>query len=668
MKQLIVKIFTLYLFAAFVLIIPVPGAQGSARSSDIVVRSSDIVVRSPEIKCSIENSFAAVKVSFEMENTGSSDGETDFPIEIPDDAFLTNLTIAYNGTNFYGVVKEDEEAQQEYEEAVESGKSAIKIEKNSVTSFSMTLNLLEKKPIQISYTYHQFLVKELGGFTKSIEPALLLPSDTSTDISVRFEVSSPSMITSAMIESPDGWDISYHGTMSFDTSGTVTSSDIADEIKLNYETETTDTDGLMQFHRGQEVTYFVHTFAPGMDRLGNKPLEKDIVFIVDKSGSMSGDKMTQTKEAFKLIINELSSEYDRFNIISFSSGFDVWKTELQAPGNETIEAAVSYINGLEASGGTNIYESLEAGLDTFDNDTSRMKIIVFLTDGDPTTGEIQAPNAICSSIYEDNKVSKVSMFSLGVGDDMKFEFLEKLSFMNYARAYRIDDEIDISEQIAHFYDTISTPLIYRLNLVYENADSVYQRYSPYLFEGQEHCVLGQIIDTQEPVEFRGTGITMNGTTSFRGDFTTRTDEKPYIAQLWAFMHIRWCEEKMLMEGDEDAYRDEIIHTAIQFQIVTEYTTMIVVAEEDPEEKDQEKKDEDTGQVLPGDDDTDDVGGSGQFNNDLDDGGSNKFADDDDEAPAPEDGNSEKRSPVSITVLFTALIIVVAILKFRRHRK
>ena len=399
------------------------------------------------------------------------------------------------------------------------------------------------------------------------------------------------------------------------------------------------------------------------------PLSKDIVFIVDTSGSMSGDKMTQTKEAFRVIMNELSSENDRFNIVSFSSDLDIWKTELQVPGNETVQAAVKYIDGLESGGGTNIYESLEAGLEIFDNDTSRMKIIVFLTDGNPTAGDYQAPPVITSKIYEKNSV-KVSVFSLGVGYDMDFDFLKQLSYVNYARAYQIDDATDISEQIAHFYDTISTPLIYRLNLLYNNTESIFHRHAPYMFEGQEHCVVGRVSDPGKAVKFSGTGITVNSTTSFTGSFALGEDENPFIARLWAFMRIRWCEEKMLMEGDEGAYKDEIIHTAIQYQIVTEYTTMIVVADKDPEEKENEVKDEHTEEVLPGDDDTDDIGGNGQFNNNLDEGGSNKFADDDDDSGAPESDKKPQKeaSPVSITVLFTALIVVLAILNFRRHRK
>ena len=623
MKRLVATICTLYLFTALTLIIPIPGVQGS-------VRSSDLDIRSPEIECSIDNSFAAVKASFEMENTGSADREMDFPIAIPDDAFLTNLTIAYNDMYYYGIVKEAEEAQQEYEEAVEEGKTAIKLEKISVTDFSMTINLEPDKPMEISFVYHQFLVKELGGYQIAVIPGDLLPRDTKTDISVSFSVRSQSAITNAVVENLGDDKIDYDSISAFTSGGNVDASSINQDIIVTYQTADTDTGGLMQFHNEGEVTYFLHTFAPGMEQLGDEPLKKDIVFVVDCSGSMDGDKMYQTKEAFDVIVDQLSAENDRFNIISFSSGCDLWETELKTPNSTTIASAKNYIDNLVADGGTNIIDSLEKGLELFEDNTTEMKIIVFLTDGNPTAGTIQAPLAICTSVYGEN-TNKISIFSLGVGYDMDFDFLKRLSFMNYARAYRIDDKTDMSEQIAHFYDTISTPLIYRLNMQYENADNVYHRHAPYLFEGQEHCVLGKVIDKNKDVKFSGTGVMVNASVSLRGSFTPVMEENSFISQLWAFMHIRWCEEKMLMEDDKEIYKEELINTAVLFQIVTDHTTMILVADkeyEEPEEEEpvEESHDdwEDYNYDPPpsGNQDSYNTGGSTKYDDDDNGGGSN----------------------------------------------
>jgi len=681
-------------------------------------QGSGITVDSPSIKIEVDNSFVRVTTSLSLTNNGQEDSEYTYKISIPDDAFLTNLTAVMNGSKYYGQVKEDEQAQQEYDDAKEAGKSAIKIVKYSTTSFSMTLNLLPGKPMDISFRYNQFLVKELGGFDLAITPADLLPSGTNSDILVDFTVNSNTMITSAKVENLGNGDIEYDGITSVSSSASVPPSDISNEILLKYETMDTSTDGLMEFHSDGEMTYFVHTFAPGMDQLGSRAVDKDIVFIVDRSGSMgSGNKMTQTKDAFELIVDRLSSETDRFNIISFSSGYELWKTDLQVPGTDSIADAKTWINNLGASGGTNIIESLEKGLDILDGDSPRMKIIVFLTDGNPTAGEIQTPEAICTTIKEKNSAKKVSIFSLGVGYDMDFQFLKKLSFQNYARAYRIDDNMDISEQISHFYDTISTPLIYRLNMNYNNAANVYQRQAPYMFKGQEHLVLGKVIGVQKDVKFSGTGITVNGTTTFSGEFAPTSDKNEYIAQLWAFMHIRWCEEQMVMDethqqqgnntGDSK-WKDEITNTAIKYQIVTDYTTMIVVVEEEAKEEDVDDDPEDDTEdvsniVPPADekavsDDTAEPGGYGgsgssDLSGDPRDQESSKYGDDDtsnknsdgdggpdnspmaysleeEEKPSSEDRDSDILL-IAVLVLVVGIIIasviITGVVKSRRHR-
>jgi len=649
----------------------------------IAERSSNIVVTSPNIAVNIENSFVTATTSLSLTNEGTDPAEFDYPISIPRDAFLTNLTIEYNGSTYYGEVKEARQAEEEYQQAVNESKSAIKLEKISVSDFFMTLNLLPDDPMDLSYTYNTFLVKELGGFEFSVIPSDHLPGYTSLGTTVEFNIATPTMITAEDAIDLDSGLIEHHGTKGFSLTAQIPNEDSDRPAGVTFETADTALNGTMRFHTSGENTYFVHTFAPGLNELGNKPVKKDIVFIVDRSGSMSGDKMDQTKEAFGVIVDQLSAEYDKFNIISFSTEYTVWKDELQIPGNTTVGEAKNYIEGISASGGTNIIDTLEKGLEIFPDVSGRMKIIVFLTDGNPTVGDIQSTPAICSQVRDWN-TERVSVFSLGVGYDMDFEFLEKLSFMNYARAFRIDDEGDISEQITSFYDTISTPLIFDLEMDYGNAVDVYQRHAPYLFKGQEHCVVGKVSVPGNKVVFNGIGsAAVNASMSFTGNFSPVEREDPFLEKFWAFMHIRWCQEKMLMEDDPSIYKTELIETALEHQIVTEYTTMILVVhdeveEEPPEDEDDDRQKEEAEQLGGGDggdltyDDTGNGGG--------DTGDTSKFtypdADDstDNDGPDAETniGNGDKSDTGGFTMLFGLLvtitiIIIVLVLYSRRKR-
>ena len=642
-------------------------------SSSGTAGRSWIEVHDAQIDVSISNSYSTVKVDFEMENTGSFDAETELRITIPSDAFFTNLTIVYGEQMFYGIVKESEEAEHEYEEAVEEGKSAIKLEKLSTTDFLMSINLEKGKSMDISYRYAEFLVRELGGFELRLSPKDLFPAETDQNVHLSVKVNTQSMVTKASVVGPDDGEIEYHGATGFSSTMQISPSDLDGDVKIIFENEDTDTSGSMLFHDEGELTYFLHTFAPGTGQLGSKGLDKDIVFVVDHSGSMAGDKIKDTKAAFDVIIDQMDPVKDRFNIISFSSDVELWKTELQQPNATTVKQAKKFIGDLEATGGTNIIDSLIEGLDVFDSKSGCMKVIVFLTDGNPTSGNITAPNSICIKANEKN-VNKISIFSLGIGNDVDFAFLEKLSFLNYARAYKIEEHGDISEQISHFYDTISTPLIYRLNLAYDNAESVYQRHAPYLFQGQEHCVVGKVTDPARTLEFSGTGVTVNDTETFSGEFTPNSGVNPFIPRLWAFMHIRWCEEKMLIEDDPDTYEEELLHTALEFQIVTDYTTMILVAEEDYEEEKEEAGDDD-------DDDSDDDGTpppdadddytydpSGGGSGDSDGGGYHRYDPDDTGGGDGKSENSEYGGvPEFTNLIIPAFTVVMIIYLVRRQR-
>ncbi len=670
MKKNIRKNFGL-LFVLLLFLAVIPTSQGQRDNG----RASDITVSTPIIAVDISNSFVTVTTSLTLKNGGSTSREFEYNMDIPDEAFLTNLTLKYNNSTYYGEVKEAKQAQLEYEEAVNQSKSAIKLEKLSVSRFSMTLNLEPGKMMDLSYTYNMFLVKELGGFEFSITPSNHLPEFTKIGAELSFNVESSTMIISDGTINLDRNLINYKGSKRFSLDVQLSNDKLDQAAGVKFETMDTQTNGTILFHEEEENRYFVHTFAPGLNELGGKPLKKDIVFIVDRSGSMQGDKMDQTKSAFGVIVDQLSLEYDRFNIISFSNDFTVWKDNIQNPTNTSIQEAKDYINTINAGGGTNIVDSLEQGLEIFVDTDERMKIIVFLTDGNPTAGNITSAPAICEYIKNLNS-DRTSIFSLGVGYDMDFEFLERLSFMNYARAYRIDDSKDMSEQITSFYDTISVPLIFDLELKYENAMSVYQRHAPYLFQGQEHCVVGKVKNTANDLVFQGSGSAAgNSSMDFTGSFLSVERVNQFIETFWAFMHIRWCEEKMLMEDDPSIYEQELIDTAIEHQIVTEYTTMILVVKEEEKEEGEVDDDEpdNTAEDLDDDNDLtyDDTGTAGGNQ-----GGSSKFDYEDDDSSHAGAGDSSEKEDSSgmggfgilfvLTVTLSVIIIIIVLYARRKE--
>ncbi|MCC4771416.1 VWA domain-containing protein [Methanosarcina sp. DH2] len=187
-------------------------------------------------------------------------------------------------------------------------------------------------------------------------------------------------------------------------------------------------------------------------------MDKEIVFVLDKSGSMEGYKIEQVKEVFGKIIEDLPPG-DYFNIIFFDFMVQSYSETLMKADPEEKAGALDFVNSLEADGGTNINEALLTALGMFSPESQRVPIIVFLTDGEPTIGVV-SPYAIRQNIKDAN-TAQVSIFSIafGIEDESNYHFLRAMSLENYGIAESFYLKDNASEEIGSFYETISTPLV-----------------------------------------------------------------------------------------------------------------------------------------------------------------------------------------------------------------
>ena len=146
-------------------------------------------------------------------------------------------------------------------------------------------------------------------------------------------------------------------------------------------------------------------------------IQKYFTLIVDRSGSMSGDKMSQAKDAASFIVNNLN-EADKFNIVDFESKVYSFKSSHVDYSSSTRDEALSYINSIYSGGGTNISESFQVAIPQFGiASDSSANIIIFITDGHPTVG-ITDPNALNEHINTlvDQVETRLSIFTFGIGE------------------------------------------------------------------------------------------------------------------------------------------------------------------------------------------------------------------------------------------------------------
>ncbi|KAF3855920.1 hypothetical protein F7725_016643 [Dissostichus mawsoni] len=229
--------------------------------------------------------------------------------------------------------------------------------------------------------------------------------------------------------------------------------------------------------------YFVHFFAP--PDLPRVP--KNVVFVIDRSGSMSGIKMAQTREAMLAILKDLDED-DHFAIIQFDDAIDSWKESLIKATKENVDEAMKYVSGIVESGSTNINDAVLRGVNMLVKDRQEEKfpersidMIILLTDGMPNSGESNI-GRIQTNVHS-AMGGKMSMFCLGFGNNVDYSFLDVMSKQNKGMARRIYEGSDAAVQL-------------QVDLRYpENAvDSLTTNHYSQLFNGSEIVVAGRLTD------------------------------------------------------------------------------------------------------------------------------------------------------------------------------
>ena len=209
-------------------------------------------------------------------------------------------------------------------------------------------------------------------------------------------------------------------------------------------------------------------------------MPKDLVFVLDRSGSMSGEKITQAKEALRFILENLNAD-DRFAVVSFSDYVEAYQTSLEPVSSDAVARAVSWTSRLEASGGTDLDAALSIAFPLFEaND--RPRFLVFLTDGEATSGETD-PLIIAQNALESNRVD-ARLFVFGVGYDVNTVLLDQLASENRGTTNYVLPGEDLEVTLSAFYRKISLPSCKHgsrdpLDLMYD----AFPRELPDLFRG-----------------------------------------------------------------------------------------------------------------------------------------------------------------------------------------
>ncbi|CAL8318366.1 unnamed protein product [Lota lota] len=573
------------------------------------IRGDDITVKSYKVESRITSRFAHTTVRSSVINSGSKPQSIGFNVQIPKRAFITNFTMNVNGITFVGSVKEKTVARNLYTQAKAKGKAAGIVRTNSqdMETFKTEVHVPPGSHINFELHYQEMMHRKLGVYEHSLhlQPGRLVPQ-----FQVDVYIYEPNGIS--FVETSNAFGERFHGLTKVNTTKekahivlrptmqqqrkceNCTASALDGLFKVTYDVERDSNAGELQVSDG----HFVQFFAPS----NLTPLPKNIVFVIDVSGSMWGVKMKQTVEAMQTILDDLTMD-DYFSIIDFNHNVRCWSEDLVPGSSIQVGEAKSYIKGIKPNGGTNINEALMKAvqilLKASDQrliDPRSISMIILVSDGDPTVGEIKL-STIQKNVKRVMK-EEFSLFSLGIGFDVDYDFLERIAMENRGIAQRIFANHAASEQLRRFYRQVSSPLLRQITIQFPEdtvTDVTHNRFDKF-FSGSELVVAGKVLPTDS------TTLTSFTTASAASmDLTLETETEigeldtklagqqhsftGFARQMWAYITVnQLISERSLAPtaAKKRKITQRILTLAVEHQFVTPLTALLVESEDNME--------------------------------------------------------------------------------------
>src|SRR2546425_9248267 len=326
--------------------------------------------------------------------------------------------------------------------------------------------------------------------------------------------------------------------------------------------------------------YFLLMISPKDDWSEQEYTAKDIVFVLDTSGSMAEEgKMVKARAALLYGIRILRPQ-DRFNVISFAGEEHLMETGLVSADDQGRKRGESFVQALQPVGGTNINQALSAALRQFDS-SSRPKILVFLTDGLPTVGETNTTRIIDNA--RQARPQGVRLFTFGVGYDVNTALLDKLAAENGGVADYVEPKEDLEVKVSNFFAKINYPVLtdLKLDMAGVETDLVYPRALPDVFRGSQVTLIGRYRNAIDldfvRLQLGGKSSAGNKTFFYNNlRFPLREESNDFLPRLWATRRVGWLMEQVRTNGEQPELRDEIVDLGTRYGIVTPYTSYLAL--------------------------------------------------------------------------------------------
>jgi Ca-activated chloride channel family protein len=345
--------------------------------------------------------------------------------------------------------------------------------------------------------------------------------------------------------------------------------------------------GLLTGERGEVRQggggHFLFLFSPEAETGRGDSLPKEIVFVIDRSGSMDGVKIEQAQDALRHILGQLGPD-DRFSIVAFDDGLARLAGTLQPVERRTLADARRFVDQLTADGSTDLEAALQAGLEILERSEYRRgaRMVVFLTDGLPTAG-VTDEALIANLVAEGNAPVEARLHVFGVGYDVNTHLLDRLAADNGGTVTYVQPGEDLELALTDFYDKIAHPVLTDLEVEFEGlqASDLYPEVLPDLFQGSSLLLAGLYQAEGDAVAVRVRGRAGDEQREYVYHFELaesgggRTGGFDFVPRLWATRRVGALLDQVRVEGESPALVDEIRKLGLSYGIVTPYTAFVI---------------------------------------------------------------------------------------------
>ncbi|KAJ8962657.1 hypothetical protein NQ318_001051, partial [Aromia moschata] len=589
------------------------------------------------VKTTVANRFAETNVLSRVENIDKYAKQSTFSVVLPENAFISGFFMEINNKTYKAFVLEKEEAKKIYTQSVSSGTTAahVSVSTRNSNRFTINVNVEPESKVSFHLAYEELLQREKGQYEiiANIQPGQIVKK---LRVEVKIKESRPLLfVRTPELRSGSGKiqnnvNLDPHAVVDIkNTSAVVTFrpdvnrqlqfacaglgnteyDGFAGQFVVEYDVERDPQGGETLFQDG----FFINFFAPS----NLEPIPKHIVFVLDTSGSMAGEKITQLKEAMSSILPQLYPD-DLFSIVQYEAEVYLWDSNGQSfkaippspqygqlasqlqntpipdplgGSKENIEKITNIVNNMLANGGTNTIAALEIGLYVVKKVQETYKdpyqpILVFMTDGQPNVGIAETDRIIDLVTSINSREYKVPINTVCIGSDADFTFLQKLSLATDAKPKKIyvdgSPNSDVAGQLQDYYQKyLSTPVL--SNVTFNNlplSAQLTKIHFPVFFNGTEITIAGK-------------GASANGsnpiTISARGKQGPLELEAKLgipltkLERVWAYLTVKQLLEEFQAtssQSNKTELSKLVLDIALKYSLVTDMTSLIVVKPND----------------------------------------------------------------------------------------